>query len=143
MVGATICRGWAADEPMALTPKRTPGQRDSGEQEIREQEVVRANKELTAYFRGHRTEREARAALKIIKAFIKHRERLDPANRRPLPGSPASSTTVAAETGAARKRPPTRQKGRRRRRDRPLEQATQGSPPSAAGPDSVPPSDKQ
>ena len=56
------------------------------EVEIREQEVLRANRELAAYFKGQRTEREARAALKIIKAFIRDRERLDPASRRPLPG---------------------------------------------------------
>jgi hypothetical protein len=53
---------------------------------MRDQEVLRANKELAAYFQGLRTEREARAALKIIKAFIKERERLDAARRRPLPG---------------------------------------------------------
>jgi hypothetical protein len=54
---------------------------------MREQEVLRANRELAAYFRGRRTEREARAALKIIKAFIRDRERVDPANRRPFPGA--------------------------------------------------------
>jgi hypothetical protein len=55
------------------------------ELEIREQEVLRANKELAAYFKGQRTEREARAALKTIKAFVRDRERLDPGSRRPLP----------------------------------------------------------
>ena len=59
------------------------------DQELREQEVLRANRELAAYFKGQRTEREARAALKIIKAFIKDRERTDAASRRPLPGTPA------------------------------------------------------
>ena len=53
---------------------------------MRDQEVLRANRELAAYFKGQRTEREARAALKIIKAFIKHRERSDAARHRPLPG---------------------------------------------------------
>src|SRR5262245_8754645 len=48
---------------------------------MRDQEVLRANRELAAYFKGLRTEREARAALKIIKAFIKHRERSDAARR--------------------------------------------------------------
>jgi hypothetical protein len=57
------------------------------EQEVREQEVLRANRELAAYFKGQRTEREARAALKIIKAFVKHRERTDAGIRRPLPGT--------------------------------------------------------
>jgi hypothetical protein len=59
--------------------------------EMRDEEVLRANKELAAYFRGKRTEREARAALKIIKAFIRERERADPRSLRPLPG-PKSGT---------------------------------------------------
>jgi hypothetical protein len=58
--------------------------------ETRNQEVLRANKELAAYFKGKRTEREARAALKIIKAFIRDREKVDPPKRRPLPGAEAS-----------------------------------------------------
>lgn len=72
---------------MASARKRsTPGS-DSSEQEVRQQEVLRANRELAAYFKGGRTEREARAALKIIKAFIRDREKLDPGSRRPLPGA--------------------------------------------------------
>ena len=55
--------------------------------DARDQEVLRANKELAAYFKGRRTEREARAALKIIKAFVRDRARTDPATRRPLPGA--------------------------------------------------------
>ena len=50
------------------TPAGTPG-----ELAMRDQEVVRANRELAAYFKGKRTEREARAALKIIKAFVRDR----------------------------------------------------------------------
>jgi hypothetical protein len=61
--------------------------------EMRDEEVLRANKELTAYFKGRRTEREARAALKIIKAFVRDRERADPRSLRPLPG--VKSGTVA------------------------------------------------
>jgi hypothetical protein len=61
------------------------------EQEMRDQEVVRANRELAAYFTGRRTEREARAALKIIKAFIRDRERMDTKIRAPLPGAAAAS----------------------------------------------------
>jgi hypothetical protein len=57
----------------------------AADDEIRNQEVLRATRELAAYFKGRRTEREARAALKIIKAFIRERERADPATRRPLP----------------------------------------------------------
>jgi hypothetical protein len=60
---------------------------DGADTDIRNQEVLRANRELAAYFKGKRTEREARAALKIIKAFIRDREKVDPAKRRPLPGA--------------------------------------------------------
>lgn len=59
---------------------------DDRDTEIRNQEVFRANRELAAYFKGKRTEREARAALKIIKAFIRDREKVDPSKRPPLPG---------------------------------------------------------
>jgi hypothetical protein len=86
-------------------------------QELREQEVLRANRELAAYFKGRRTEREARAALKIIKAFIRDREHLDPEKRRPLPGSaPAqhrksagkhkASATTRRRRGTAKNNPP-------------------------------------
>jgi hypothetical protein len=51
-----------------------------------DQEVLRANRELAAYFRGRRTEREARAALKIIKAFVRDRGNRDAKSRPPLPG---------------------------------------------------------
>jgi hypothetical protein len=66
---------------------------DPAEQALRDQEVLRANRELTAYFKGQRTEREARAALKIIKAFVRDRERLDAASRPPLPGRAAPKAT--------------------------------------------------
>ncbi len=66
------------------------------EQEMHDQEVLRANKELAAYFNGQRTEREARAALKIIKAFVRGRERLDARSRPPLPGSDALKIPKAA-----------------------------------------------
>jgi hypothetical protein len=67
---------------------RKPATRDetAAEREVRDQEVIRANRELAAYFRGRRTEREARAALKIIKAFVRDRERRAPVSRPPLPG---------------------------------------------------------
>jgi hypothetical protein len=71
-------------------------------QELREQEVLRANRELAAYFKGRRTEREARAALKIVKAFIRDRERIDPAKRRPLPGTTARPVKRAPARKAAR-----------------------------------------
>ena len=66
------------------------------EQNMRDQEVLRANRELAAYFKGLRTEREARAALKIVKAFIRDRERLDSSSRPPLPGTDAAMTPKEA-----------------------------------------------
>ncbi|HET6957379.1 MAG TPA: hypothetical protein VFI56_12380 [Vicinamibacterales bacterium] len=75
----------------------------AGEQDVRDQEVLRANRELAAYFKGRRTEREARAALKIIKAFVRHRERQDARSRRPLPGTRA--TAAPAEKKKARAKP--------------------------------------
>jgi hypothetical protein len=73
---------------------------------MRDQEVVRANKELAAYFRGHRTEREARSALKIIKAFVRGREETDPKNRPPLPGlrAPKAARKPAPRKAAIRTR---------------------------------------
>jgi hypothetical protein len=62
------------------------------EQNMRDQEVLRANRELTAYFKGQRTEREARAALKIIKAFVRDRERQHASSRPPLPGADVAKT---------------------------------------------------
>jgi hypothetical protein len=67
------------------TPRKRPAGDESAEQDMRDQEVLRANRELAAYFRGRRTEREARAALKIIKAFVREREKRDTRNRPPLP----------------------------------------------------------
>ena len=67
---------------------------DVADTDVRNQEVLRANKELAAYFKGKRTEREARAALKIIKAFIRDREKIDPGKRHPLPGADGSRSAV-------------------------------------------------
>lgn len=64
---------------------------------MRAQEVQRANRELAAYFKGRRTEREARAALKIIKAFVRERERRDERHRPPLPGFRRLKPTVKPE----------------------------------------------
>jgi hypothetical protein len=72
-----------------------------------EQEIVRANRALAAYFKGQRTEREALGALKIIKAFIKERERMDPSKRPPLPG-PAGRKVAARGGGAQPVRPKVR-----------------------------------
>ena len=71
-----------------MKPSRKKGAKveTPAEREMRGQEVLRANRELVAYFQGRRTEREARAALKIIKAFVKERERADAEAGPPLPG---------------------------------------------------------
>ena len=71
---------------------------DGADTDTRNQEVLRATRELAAYFKGKRTEREARAALKIIKAFIRDREKLDPSKRRPLPG-----VEIARPSGSTKK----------------------------------------
>ena len=80
---------WRANpvEAMSAPRKRAVPRTTADPQELRDQEVLRANRELAAYFKGRRTEREAKAALKIVKAFIRDREHLDPAKRRPLPGA--------------------------------------------------------
>lgn len=83
-----------------MRQRQKPGGTTAGEQATRDQEVLRANKELAAYFKGQRTEREARAALKIIKAFVRGREELDPRSRPPLPGLRAAKS---ARMPAARK----------------------------------------
>src|ERR1700676_5542268 len=77
---------------MGQRPKPGVTRESAAEQQMRDQEVLRANRELAAYFKGRRTEREARAALKIIKAFIRDRERLDASNRLPLPGADVEKT---------------------------------------------------
>lgn len=97
------------------------------EHAMRDQEVLRANKELAAYFRGKRTEREARSALKIIKAFVRGREEMDSKSRPPLPGLAAPK---AAKKPAARK---TSKPRTRRRKPEDV------SPP--AEPELVPPSE--
>ena len=83
------------------TRRRRPNSDDTpADRDMRAQEVVRANRELAAYFRGRRTEREARAALKIIKAFVRERERRDPQHRPPLPGlRPAKVPARTEPTG--------------------------------------------
>jgi hypothetical protein len=78
-----------------MGPRRAPriALETTGDLEMRDQEVVRATRELAAYFKGRRTEREARAALKIIKAFVRDRERRGARGRRPLPGLRTAAAT--------------------------------------------------
>ena len=91
------------------------------EQGMRDQEVLRATRELAAYFKGRRTEREARAALKIIKAFVRDRERRDAKSRPPLPGLDVAKIPKGVTTrGAARD---TGERPRRKRRRQPRDQS--------------------
>jgi hypothetical protein len=71
---------------------------------MRDQEVLRANRELAAYFKGLRTEREARAALKIIKAYVRARERQDARQRPPLPAARRVAPAKAAKPKRAKRR---------------------------------------
>jgi len=98
-------------------PVKREGAGDASERQKREQEVLRANKELAAYFKGRRTEREARAALKIIKAFIRDRERADPGSLHPLPG--VGSPTVTKRTTTRRLKAVRKGTGRKLRRQVP------------------------
>ena len=88
------CYNWAM-----TNPKRAPGatRETAAERERRDQEVLRANRELAAYFKGRRTEREARAALKIIKAFVRDRQRRDATGLPPLPGARSAKPSNAPE----------------------------------------------
>jgi hypothetical protein len=96
---------------MGRVRKRAASHSHPADDDIRNQEVLRANRELAAYFKGRRTEREARAALKIIKAFIRERERADPAQRRPLPiataGHPPSKVRILRPIAARAQVPPS------------------------------------
>ncbi len=103
-----------------MRQRQKPGLTQANEQAERDQEVLRATRELAAYFRGRRTEREARAALKIIKAFVRGREELDPKSRPPLPG--------LAGRQVSRKLAP-RYAAKRRPRRRTPEDTTQASEP--------------
>jgi hypothetical protein len=88
----------------------------AAEREMRNQEVLRANRELAAYFKGRRSDREARAALKIIKAFVRDRERRGAKDRPPLPGAEAAKTAKTPSQSATDDRPK-----RKRRREGPEE----------------------
>lgn len=114
---------------MASARKRSTPETDSSEQEIRQQEVLRANRELAAYFKGRRTEREARAALKIIKAFIRDREELDPGVRRPLPGA---APAAKAPNERQHKRSAASRDRRRPTRTTPRRSAKQPAAPETA-----------
>ena len=101
--------------------RRKPGvtRESAAEQEMRDQEVLRANRELAAYFKGRRTEREARTALKTIKAFVRDRQRRDERSRPPMPTAGVAKTptdvTNRNVASAGGERP--RRKPRRKPRD--------------------------
>src|SRR5947208_16071013 len=100
-----------------MGPKRKRAAADQSpvERDMRDQEVIRATRELAAYFKGGRTEREARAALKIIKAFVRERERLKPESRPPLPGT--KGTAKQAAPAPAKKRAAKRKRSSKRSAD--------------------------
>ena len=105
----------------------------ASEQVIRDGEVVRANRELAAYFKGRRTEREARAALKIIKAFVRDRERQDAKTRAPLPGlRPAKAPVVRVARKTRRTPQRVRARGPKGTIAAPLHVVAPGSPDPAA-----------
>lgn len=94
---------------MGQRNKRSGSHERVVDHEMRGQELIRAKRELAAYFKGRRTEREARAALKVIKAFVRDRERLDPKNRPVIPGvRPAkvakNAARLEAESGGSKRR---------------------------------------
>jgi hypothetical protein len=104
----------------------------AGEQDMRDQEVLRANRELAAYFKGRRTEREARAALKIIKAFVRHRERQGVKSRPPLPGMrPTSGLSAKKKTRGKPVRAVKRRGARAPRGHRELSAAASAVPPAS------------
>jgi hypothetical protein len=110
---------------------RKPGvaHESAAERKMRDQEVLRANRELAAYFQGQRTEREARAALRIIKAFIREREHRDTKSRPPLPHADVVKTPKAAtnrQTGE-----PPRRKPRRTPREQASTRVTASAEPQA------------
>ena len=70
------------------------------EQARRDQEVLRANREFAAYFKGRRTEREARAALKSSNSSSAIGSSSTRKVRPPLPGV----TKPAAESEPAKER---------------------------------------
>lgn len=88
-----------------MRQRQKPGTAHADEQAKRDDEVLRATRELAAYFKGRRTEREARAALKIVKAYVREREHMDPKSRPPLAGlSPARPAKKAPTQKRAKPR---------------------------------------
>jgi hypothetical protein len=117
-----------------MSQRRKPGviRQSNAEQLRRDEEVLRAKKELAAYFKGQRTEREARAALKIIRAFVRERERLDAKSRPPLPGADVATTAmrVTNRKVASGKGGRHRPKPQRKPPDQSSESATASSEPA-------------
>ena len=133
---------------MGQRPKPGVTRETAAQQEMRDQEVLRANRELTAYFKGRRTEREARAALKIIKAFIRDRERRDASSRPPLPGADegktpkeATSRKPASDSGERHRRKPRRKPRDKSSRSRTasIEPQVRPEPPQMSESDERPP----
>ncbi len=76
---ASAIEGTISDSTGALVPGATVAltneetgvtQNSAAEREMRGQEVLRANRELAAYFKGRRTEREARVTGEIQRELV-------------------------------------------------------------------------
>ena len=106
--------------------------------DMRDQEVLRATRELAAYFKGLRTEREARAALKIIKAFVKQRERSEADRRRPLPGLEPVAPPQRVAVRTRRKSGAAHPRKSRRAAERAALEAPEPAPPLEANDDRAP-----
>jgi hypothetical protein len=70
---------------------KTPPARRTLDQDIAEGEVRRAVRDVSAYFRGQRSHREALSALKRIKRFVR-------AQQKQHPTAVALRSTAAAKT---------------------------------------------
>ena len=115
---------------MAKRPKPGATRERATDRQLHDQEVLRANRELAAYFKGRRTEREARAALKTIKAFVRDRERQDAKARPPLPAAAISMPRV----GSSRK---TSSKDRGKTRHKSLHTSAHNTAPVTTPPDAI------
>lgn len=116
---------------MGQPRKPSVAHESAAERKMRDQEVLRANGELAAYFHGQRTEREARAALKIIKAFIRDREHREARSRPPLPRADVVKTPKAATHGktASESGEPPQRKPHRTPRHKPSTRVTASTEP--------------
>jgi hypothetical protein len=70
---------------------KPPAPRRSLDQDIAEGEVRRAVRDVSAYFRGQRSHREALSALKRIKRFVRAQQKQHPATVAIRSAAPAKT----------------------------------------------------